>query len=350
MRQLRLLVILAPFFLQACTATLVEYNASSRMETKQALIAIENIINNNPDRKNISVDLLNERFIRLQGRLPGGVSTKNIPYRVISRIDLHTKRDWYIVSVFNKFDQLEYRYLGKNEQNAKSLIDALTTLQNHKPSQYSGETLQVTHGGDIQTVPSRMDMMQLKTENEKLKQKLETIQNNVVDTLLPQEQTTTITAAPVKNLKTSTWQKQNIDVSHDDFEGITWYRDANAVGTYKTRLITEFAEKKSNNRWLRMKIRYYANDWLFIHSYIVKADEHKFTFNNRNFNRDNGSGSIWEWETVKAGKKEIEMLKAVATSDKTVIRFYGRQYYSDHTVSVEEKDGIKRILSAYYEK
>ena len=56
---------------------------------------------------------------------------------------------------------------------------------------------------------------------------------------------------------------------------------------------------------------------------------------------------IWEWVDVSATDADIEMLKAIASSKETIVRFKGDQYYYDLVVSQSDKNGIKDVLAAY---
>jgi hypothetical protein len=101
---------------------------------------------------------------------------------------------------------------------------------------------------------------------------------------------------------------------------------------------------------LRFTIRYVADDWLFVQGYTIKADDEPFEIDASGYNdveRDNGSGGIWEWYDVVAGSTEREIAEALTKSDHAVIRYQGRQYYRDRTISAGEKRAIRHVLDAY---
>ena len=59
-------------------------------------------------------------------------------------------------------------------------------------------------------------------------------------------------------------------------------------------------------------------------------------------------------ETYPAGisgtvsiESEIEIFWAIANSTQTIVRFEGDEYYYDFTVSTEDKDAIREVLTAY---
>jgi hypothetical protein len=99
--------------------------------------------------------------------------------------------------------------------------------------------------------------------------------------------------------------------------------------------------------WLRFKVKYYGDDWLFVDSYKVAADDYRWQSPKINFERDNSSGSVWEWSDSSATDKDIEVANALASATKSIIRFNGNQYYSDENLAEDQKEGIKNILALY---
>jgi len=96
-----------------------------------------------------------------------------------------------------------------------------------------------------------------------------------------------------------------------------------------------------------MKLRYYADDWLFIQSLFIIVDGDRYDFNQMSFKRDYSDGYIWEWSDNPVKKKELLLLKHIANSKSATIRFQGRKNHKDHTVSKDEKRAIKHILNAF---
>jgi hypothetical protein len=101
------------------------------------------------------------------------------------------------------------------------------------------------------------------------------------------------------------------------------------------------------DQWLRFKVKYYGDDWLFVSSYKVAADDYRWQSPKMNFERDHSSGSVWEWVDVSAKNKEIEVAKALANAGKSTIRFQGNQYYSDKQLDNDQKIAINKILRLY---
>lgn len=101
------------------------------------------------------------------------------------------------------------------------------------------------------------------------------------------------------------------------------------------------------DEWLRFKIKYYGDDWLFVSSYKIAADDYRWQSPKVSFERDHSSGDVWEWSDVAASEKYIEVAKALANAEKSTIRFQGNQYYSDKQLQEDQKKGILDILKLF---
>ncbi|PWW81845.1 hypothetical protein CR164_08485 [Prosthecochloris marina] len=139
---------------------------------------------------------------------------------------------------------------------------------------------------------------------------------------------------------------------YDDIKGITWYRDKTSPRYLNTR--TDFGayigKEKDGAPWLRLKIRYVADEWLFIEKYIIKADDHVYEITESRYGEietDHGGGKIWEWLDRYVGPHEYSIIKAVADAKDAKIRFVGGQYDKDRVITTREKQALKNILNAY---
>ena len=99
---------------------------------------------------------------------------------------------------------------------------------------------------------------------------------------------------------------------------------------------------------LRLRIQYFASDWLFIQSYLLNVDGTQYTITPDEVQRDNGivggDSMIWEWYDYSLTNDEIAMLKVIADSKSAIIRSNGRQYYKDQTITSQQKQAIKDVL------
>lgn len=143
---------------------------------------------------------------------------------------------------------------------------------------------------------------------------------------------------------------KNLKSDHDDIKGITWYRDKTTT-TYNNRnsLHLYMGKSKNNSPWLRFRIQYTGNDWLFIESYVIKTDTDTYTIHTSygDVERDNGYGGIWEWYDITLDRQTYRIIKDIIHSKSVKIRHNGKQYYKDRTITQTEKKALENMLDAY---
>ncbi|ANH98970.1 hypothetical protein A8L59_16620 [Pseudomonas koreensis] len=132
----------------------------------------------------------------------------------------------------------------------------------------------------------------------------------------------------------------------DEIEGITWISHANqpVLDTYIS-LYFGTKDGKVGNYPLRMKLNYYADSWLFVEGVTIKADDQTYNLNHLSFERDNGSGSIWEWSDSAVLDKA--MIDKIIGSKKVIVRFNGKQYYHDLIVPEAQKKAMADMVAAW---
>lgn len=133
----------------------------------------------------------------------------------------------------------------------------------------------------------------------------------------------------------------------DSFSGTTWYYDQSSPQyvNSRTAFYVYLGHDENGYSWMRMVIQYKADDWLFIKNSEFNIDGEHLTYY-CTMKRDNDT-RIWEWCDETVEQTELDLLKAVANSHSTTIRFHGSQYYHDYTVTSSEKRAIKNILKLY---
>ena len=66
-----------------------------------------------------------------------------------------------------------------------------------------------------------------------------------------------------------------------------------------------------------------------------------------NVKRDNGGGMVGEYVDFVPNPEDVRMLKDIVESKETIVRFQGRDRYSDLIVNQSDKSAINDILTAY---
>jgi len=140
--------------------------------------------------------------------------------------------------------------------------------------------------------------------------------------------------------------EKNLKKNHDEIDGITWVSHKNTP-IFQKYAALYFGTKNgsASNYPIRLKLFYYSDNWLFVEGVTIKADEHTFELPNLKFERDNGSGSIWEWSD--AGVNDHAMLNAILDAKRVVIRFNGHQYRSDFILPKSQQDAMRETYAAW---
>jgi len=137
---------------------------------------------------------------------------------------------------------------------------------------------------------------------------------------------------------------------YDDMREMTWYYD-NSLSKYFDNVFKVYIGKSdAGNVWLRLRIEYKADDWLFIEKYLVSVDGIKYSITENNYGEiktDSKGGGIKEWLDRGTSKEDLNIIKAIANGDMVKIRHIGNKYVKDRIISNKEKIAIKNVLDAF---
>lgn len=133
----------------------------------------------------------------------------------------------------------------------------------------------------------------------------------------------------------------------DDIKKQTSYEHKDLANKYTTGVKLSILKPDGQEPFLGLEITYYSSSWLFVKSFIVAIDDVQYPFEKTEFKRDNGSGGIWEWYNLPIYGESLNMLKNMIDSKKTIIRFSGRTYFDDYTITAKEKQCIQDVLDAF---
>lgn len=140
--------------------------------------------------------------------------------------------------------------------------------------------------------------------------------------------------------------------STDEVEGITWY-EPSCMPTYTNSrcYVLPYIGERGGTYWLRCKVDYAANDWVFFDHIIINIDGEKrdtISFGYSDVTRSTYVGAkLCEVADFAPTTNQVNLLRDISTSKKTIIRFEGSDYHYDMTVSDKDKQGIKEVLDAY---
>lgn len=133
----------------------------------------------------------------------------------------------------------------------------------------------------------------------------------------------------------------------DDVRGITWYYDKSTTQYNNANSFHIYIGKeKSGSPWLRLRIQYFGDDWLFINNYKFLIDGYNYEITPEEVERDNNA-DVWEWYDTDININNLKIIKAIIESDKAILRCEGKQYYKDRTITSQEKKALQNVLDAY---
>lgn len=138
---------------------------------------------------------------------------------------------------------------------------------------------------------------------------------------------------------------------YDKVEGITWYKPQNYpyYSNSRSYVLPYIGVRDSGYAWLRLVFHYTGDDWIFFEKITVSVDGQNYTkvFNYFEVTRNNGGGDVWEYVDITPSSADIQMLKNIAASKETIVRFQGENYHYDLTIKSADKTAITSVLNAY---
>lgn len=139
----------------------------------------------------------------------------------------------------------------------------------------------------------------------------------------------------------------------DKFSETTFYTHRNSPRYLNSRSTVYLYMGIRNDRpYLRLKIIYTAESWLFFRRVQVFGDgdvRTLFTGNSFDVDRDNGSGKVWEWVDVAPTTSQVSALRLMATASEATIRFSGSEYRKDINLGRGDKAALGDVLADFDE-
>ena len=142
------------------------------------------------------------------------------------------------------------------------------------------------------------------------------------------------------------------NVEEDSVEGITWYTHSNTPYYINERsYINPYIGDRGTFSYLCIRYNYTGSSWIFWDNLKIVVDGETYTIPCNYFDvvRENNGGSVWEYyDDIPDNEKDaINMLKKIAESSETIIRFQGGDHIYDLVVSDTDKAIIKDVLTLY---
>ena len=148
---------------------------------------------------------------------------------------------------------------------------------------------------------------------------------------------------------------KKLESSYDKIEKITWYKDKylNSVAYAlksegPSRIELYMGKMKEGLPWLRFKIKYYGDDWVFLENYIIYIDGQKhILIPPVKPEKDNYGGSVWESNDLPVTEEIKQIIKKVISSKEAIIRYIGQNSGFDYVITKVEKDAIRNVIDGF---
>ncbi|MBR5803208.1 MAG: hypothetical protein IKY31_02535 [Bacteroidaceae bacterium] len=113
-------------------------------------------------------------------------------------------------------------------------------------------------------------------------------------------------------------------------------------------LFCYFSKTEEDVLDFRLRIQYYADEWLFIRKYNFAIDGTSYEYIPDRVDTDNGEGKIWEWIDVSVTTLDLkEIIKAISTAETAQIKFVGRQYFDVKNITKRERESINNTIQLF---
>ncbi len=145
-----------------------------------------------------------------------------------------------------------------------------------------------------------------------------------------------------------------MNTTYDKVQKLTWYQHKNQpyYADITCYIYPYIGRLDDGTTWLRVTLDYTDAKtdagWIFYNKVIFSVDGENTTksFSRNEITRDNDT-EVWEIADFEPSTDDILLLKSIASSNETIIRFQGDEHYYDHVVTQNEKDAILDVLAAY---
>lgn len=143
-----------------------------------------------------------------------------------------------------------------------------------------------------------------------------------------------------------------LETESDAIKGYTWYYPTSFPDYADTRcyFLPYICTDTKTGEFVAVRVRanYTGSSWIFWKKLTINIDGENHYINASYFDveRDNAHGDVWEYYDYN-GTYDMDLLRQIASSKKTIVRFEGDQYKKDIEISATDKEGIRKIVAAY---
>jgi hypothetical protein len=177
----------------------------------------------------------------------------------------------------------------------------------------------------------------------------QSIKNNVQAASTPLKKSSSQGSFKIDSAKVKSLDKY-FTVENDEFskDQAKWYKPKSAPKyTNSNALYCYFQVVNGKAENLRLRLQYFASDWLFITTVQFSIDGKAYEYTPSNVDRDNDGGDIWEWFDENIGGADKDLIRALANAKSAKMKLIGQSYHDVKTISSSQINAIKNTIDMY---
>lgn len=135
----------------------------------------------------------------------------------------------------------------------------------------------------------------------------------------------------------------------DDMSSFVWYFNPYFTHYNNTNKTSIYISTLDDLIWLRLKMSYSGDDWIFFESALLSYDGNTIGISFDKYDdkdSDNSGGEVWEWIDVEVKDDLLNFLRAMVNGKSVKMRLSGK-YSQTRDLSTSEIKAIKDVLLAY---
>lgn len=136
--------------------------------------------------------------------------------------------------------------------------------------------------------------------------------------------------------------------NYDDVSGQTWYENPYFTHYTNSNLTSIYIGQSNSNVWLRLKMSYYGDSWIFFENAYLSYDGKTLNipFDQYQDKKTENDSSTWEWIDVRVSDDMLTFIRQMVNGKDIKMRLSGK-YTKTRNLSTNEIKAIKDILLAY---
>lgn len=137
--------------------------------------------------------------------------------------------------------------------------------------------------------------------------------------------------------------------TYDDVSNITWYENSYFTHYNNTNRTSVYMGVQDNNVWLRLKMSYEGDNWIFFERAYLSYDGNTYEIpfdEYRNKKTENEGGRVWEWIDIQVSDELAGFITDMTSGQSVKMRLSGK-YTETRTLSRNEIKAINQVMAAY---